>query len=337
MSSSKSEPDEAEHKLTLQVKKLLWEKGQKALQLAKQSVVEDKIPSERLQAAVEYFMSSWEDVVHPALMALACEAVGGNADSTTEVGVAYVLLAGGADVHDDIIDESTFKYSKETVLGKFGKDIAILTGDALLFKGFFVLHKACEALEFEQQKEIIELTKRAFYGISSAEAKASCLREKSHSPNPDEYFEMIKTKATVGEAVTKIGAFIGKGSPEQIAMVGDFGRTLSILFTIRDEYIDVFDVDELKNRNANECLPLPILFALESKEKRDEIIRLLGKNTLNKNEHAQIIDVVLEANQTRKLRKKMTTMIKEETERLGTVPFHQNPLVLLLKSTIEDL
>src|SRR3989337_4173121 len=96
-----------------QVKALLWERGHEALEIAKQSIAQEKIEFEPLQMALHYFMEEfWVDVLHPALISLACEAVGGNPDATTHVGAAIVLLAGGADVHDDIIDESTAKDTK---------------------------------------------------------------------------------------------------------------------------------------------------------------------------------------------------------------------------------
>ena len=138
--------------LVKQVKALLWGRGQEALEIAKQALLQEKVEFVPLQVALRYFMEEfWVDVLHPALISLACEAVGGSTDATTQIGAAVVLLAGGADVHDDIIDQSTIKDTKPTVFGKFGKDIAILVGDALLFKGLYMLHEACEQLP-ENQK-----------------------------------------------------------------------------------------------------------------------------------------------------------------------------------------
>src|SRR3990170_2459939 len=119
----------SEEKLVLQVRALLFERGKAALELAKKAVLEEKVSSETLQDALRYFIVNWEDVLHPALMALACEAVGGKREKTTQVAAAFVLLAGGADVHDDVIDESVVKDSKPTVFGKYGRDLSVLVGD----------------------------------------------------------------------------------------------------------------------------------------------------------------------------------------------------------------
>ncbi len=326
-----------DQKLAIQVKALLWKKGQKALEMAKKSVLQEKIPSESLQAALEYFMASWEDVAHPALLALACEAVGGSPDSTTHVGVAFVLLAGGADVHDDIIDQSTWKYSKPTVLGKFGKDIAILVGDALLFKGLYALNEACESLPKNQKHEILELTKQAFFRISSAEAKEASLHGKTEPSVAEEYLDMIRTKAAVGEVSMRIGALLGGGSAEEVDALGHFGKTIGILLTIRDEFIDTFEVDELKNRAEKECLPLPILYTLKDSKKAKEIFQLLKQEKMTEKDIEQILDIAIDSKETRRLKREMQLLVKEEIQRLRLFGARAKIFNLMLRSTVEDI
>ncbi len=184
-----------EKKLIMQVKKLLLERGREALETARQAVLKETVPFKPLEDALRFFIMNWEDVLHPAMLSLACESVGGKPEATAQIGAAMVLLAGGADVHDDVIDQSRIKDSKSTVFGKFGKDIAILVGDALLFKGLYLLHEACVTLPEDKQQSILELTEQAFFGISSAEAKDASLRGKTDSCVAKEYLEMIKMKA----------------------------------------------------------------------------------------------------------------------------------------------
>jgi geranylgeranyl diphosphate synthase type I len=332
-----SKPEPEEHKLTLQVKALLWEKGQKALETARQSFQQEKIQSELLRSALEYFLSNWEDVVHPALLALTCEAVGGKAESTTQVGVAFVLLAGGADVHDDLIDQSTFKYSKPTVMGKYGKNIAILVGDALLFKGLYELHTACDLLPQTQKQAILELTRQAFFEISSAEAREASLHGKTDSSVAKEYLDMIKTKAAVSEATTKIGAILGGGSPEQIEALGYFGRIFSILATIRDEFIDVYELGEIRNRSEKECLPLPVLFTLKNPKKREKVLKLQKKGKITEKELECLLSLVINSKETEELKKEMRSITKYGIKWLRLVRRQKGIFSMMLKSMMEDL
>jgi geranylgeranyl diphosphate synthase type I len=319
------------------VKSLLWAKGEKSLETAKQLILQEKMEFEPLQEALRYFMEEfWEDVLHPALLVIACEAVGGNPDATTHIGAAIVLLAGGADVHDDIIDQSRIKDTKPTVFGKFGKDLAVLVGDALLFKGLYLLHEACEPLPQNQKKQILELVKQAFFNIGNAEATETGLRG-SYDFSPEEYLDIIRTKVSVAEVMMKIGAILGGGTQEEIEAYGHYGKTLGILLTIRDEFIDIFELDELKNRIEKECLPLPIIAALQDSDKRDELISLLKKEEITQNEVEEILDLVMNSKGARGLKEMMGILVKEEIQRFNPDQRFREPINLLLKCSLVEL
>jgi len=324
-------------KLMKQVQVLLTKHGQRAFEIAKTAVLNEKMMCKLVYEAIRYFMEeSWYDVQHPALLSLACEAVGGNPDATTQIGAAIVLLAGAADIHDDIIDKSITKGSRPTVYGKFGKDIALLAGDALLFKGLILLHEACEKLPKKQRQAILNLTKQAFFEIGSAEAKETGFKEK-YDLTPEEYRKVIEMKAAVAEANTRIGAILGGGYSEEIDVLGHYGRTLGMLMTIRDDFIDLFEPDELGNRAKNECLPLPILYAFQNKRKKSEIIRLFRKNKITKQETRKILDLIMDTKNVQELKKEMKLLIKKEEKLLGRIGRTKNALRLLLHSTLEDL
>jgi geranylgeranyl pyrophosphate synthase len=326
-----------EKKLIEQVAELLKKRGQKALQLAKESILQENIEFEPLQEALRYFMEEiWEDVLHPALLSLACEAVGGNPESTTHVGAALVLLAGGADVHDDIIDQSTIKDSKQTVFGKFGTDITLLVGDALLFKGLYMLHDACETLPKNQKHSILELAKHAFFEIGTAEAKEAIVKKKLDL-SAEEYLNIIEMKVRVAEATVEMGAVLGNGTSGPIKAMGKYGKTLGMLMTIRDEFIDIFEPEELRNRVEKECLPLPILFTFKDSEKKKEITQLLREGNITEKTVDQILELVMEAKEILELKEEMLSLIGEGIQQLSLIKRCKGQLQLLLKSAIEDL
>ena len=323
-----------EKSLVLQARDLLYERGQKGLDKAREIMLQEKIPYAPLQEAVEYFMISWQDVLHPALLSLSCEAVGGKPEITTSVAAALVLLAGGADLHDDIIDQSVVKDSKPTVFGKFGKDLTILAGEVLLFKGLYVLHEACETLPTEQKRAILELTKQAFFGISSAEAKETSLRGRTDTA--EEYFEMIKMKSAVSEATMRIGAILGQGNLEEIEVLGNYGKALGVLFTLRDEFIDIWDADELKNRYEKECLPLPVLLTFKDSKKVKLILALLSGDMSEKLVD-DVLDLVIDSKQTHNLKKEMRLMVQQQNRNLQLIKLDTDDFKLLLNSMIENL
>ena len=327
---------EPAEKMMYRANALLKERGENSLKLAKQAISQEKTAYEPLGEALNYFMSEvWRDFMHPGLMSLACETVGGKPEETLHVGAAFVLLAGAADIHDDIIDQSTIKGSKLTVLGKFGKDIAILAGDALLFRGLYMLHDAVRKLQDDKRNQILESVRQAFLGISSAEAKeASCKGNEDLAWQ--EYFGIIKMKAAVAKATTRIGAILGNATAEEIEILSDFGETLGILSSVRDECIDVFEADELRNRAENECLPLPVLLAFQDPEKKRTILQLIQQPTTDESKE-KILELTMDSNETLKFMAEMRDLMEQEIERVSNFQNCKLELILLLRSSLEDI
>lgn len=321
------------------VKKLLEERGRKAYEVAKEEILNEEIGYEPVRDALEYFIEElWHNFQHPALLSLTCESVGGKPEDTTFIGAALVLLTGAADTHDDIIDQSETKGSKPTVFGKFGRDLALLVGDALLLKGFTLLQKAREGLPKKQGETITNLVRDAFFEIGVAEAKEANFRG-NWDLTPEEYLDIIRMKAAIADVTARIGAIVGGGSSDEIKALGKYGRTLGILATIRDDYIDVFEPDELKNRAKNECLPLPILYAFRDQKVKNEIINLLGKQELTEEDAFNIVEIMMKAEGNKVLKRKMQLFLEEGCELLEAIknPKISNILTMMLYAMVEDL
>ncbi|MEM0312957.1 MAG: polyprenyl synthetase family protein [Candidatus Bathyarchaeia archaeon] len=285
--------------------------GGEACDIASKSILSEKFECEHLREAAEYFMKElWLNYQHPALLAIACEAVGGKPEDTKIVGAALVLLTGAADIHDDIIDKSKTKGSKPTVYGKYGEDIAILLGDALLVQGKALLSRACEEFPKEKGRMVMETIRKGFLKLAEAEALEGPLRGDWKTP-PEKLLEVIKKKSAVSEATAQAGAIMGEAKPEQIRDWTEIGKHLSIIMNIRHEFIDMFEAEELINRRDNECLPLPILYALEKPSTRRKIHRILSKKELTDNDAAEIADVIMKTRAFKKFEAMMQNYVKE--------------------------
>jgi len=293
-------------KISMEMERL----GRKAYEIARETVMKEKFKYKPLREAVSYFMQEWRNFQHPALLAIACEAVGGNPEKTASIGAALVLLTGAADIHDDIIDKSKTKGSKPTLFGKFGEEISLLAGDALLFKGLMLLDSACEKLLKEKAKIVRELVKQGFFELGTAEAKETSLKG-NWNLTPEEYLDIIRRKAAVAEATARIGAVIGGATPEEVEDWGKIGRILGILVNIRNEFVDVFEAEELKNRRDNECLPLPMLYAMRNPEAKKKITFLLRKKELTDDDAIRVAGVILETKEIQKLRDEVQNLTEE--------------------------
>jgi len=329
---------EPDMKLMERALAILEENGLRAFEIAREVLLQEEAIAGSVYDALRYFVEeSWFDVQHPALSVLACKAVGGNPENVNQVAASIVLLAGAADIHDDIVDRSKAKGSRTTVLGRFGENVALLAGDALLFKGLILASNACNALPENQRGGILELIKRAFFQIGSAEAREVTLRG-TYELRPEEYHDLIEAKAAVSEMSAHIGAVLGGADSEKIGILRHYGRTLGILMTIRDDFIDMFEPDELKNRAENECLPLPILYALQDTARKDRVIQILSRPTIGEQDIKEMLDLVMESKEVKALIEWMKLRIIQEEITLERLNEHgSSTFKLLLRATLEDL
>jgi geranylgeranyl pyrophosphate synthase len=309
-------------KLMDAVKVIIEEKGTAAVERGREEILSLQYNDSDVSAALKYFAKVTLRgglPVFPALISLACEAVGGKTKKTTAIGAAMTLLAAAADIHDDIIDQSKTKYSKKTVFGKFGGDIALLTGDALLIQGLMFLHRECQSLSKEQTEAILNLTLQAFVEISQAEAMETKLMRKLDTP-PQEYFEIIRKKAVVPDVHCKIGAVLGKGSSERIKALGSYGRAFGIASAIREEFIDLLEYPELQNRLKKECPPLPILYALQDPKTKAEITPLLKSLKFTEKKSRMATRIILETKEVAELKNVMNSAIQGGIDELEILP-----------------
>ena len=325
----------SQEETTEQVQKIFEERGRKALEMARQTVLEEKIEYKEVREALKYFITEyWHDLARPALLSLACEAVGGDPDITTPIAIPMTLISGAIDIHDDIIDQSKVKGSRPTVLGKFGKEIALLVGDALLFKGFTLLHKAVEkGIPAEKIVVIVDIVKKTFFELGDAEALELEFRGQL-DVTPEEYLYVVKKKAADVEAYTRISAILGGGSKEEIEVLGKYGRLLGMLVLLRDDLIDMIDLEESVHRIKKEHLSLPILYALQKPEIRSTLIPLLLKKKTTKKDAEKILAVVDKAGGFNLMEEFMQKLAQDAANQVERIKGNKHYLELLTRSML---
>ena len=295
---------------TAEIKKLLEQKGHKSLPLVGKAILEEKLGSKEAQEALKYFSDGWRDNSRAAILAMTCEAVGGNPELTTMIAVALSLISGGYDLHDDIVDFSTAKNGKATVLGRFGKNSTLLVGDALMLKGFVVLNKSLEDFTKEKRLKILEIVDKMFFELFDAEMLELKFRG-SLEITPDQYLQIIRKKAADVEAHARIGAVIGGASPIQIDSLGGYGRALGMLVILRDEFLDVIDVEEAKHRYEKEHLPLPVVYVAKDRKMKNLLSELISKRPMPRKNALKILEITKNAGGFENTQKTMDAVLHE--------------------------
>jgi geranylgeranyl pyrophosphate synthase len=293
---------EKDQKLTEHVQQLLNERGAMALNMAKKAISREEYVCRHVSEAIKYFMEYWNDLARPTLISICCEAVGGNPEITVPVAASITLICGATDIHDDIIDKSKRKLSRPTVFGKFGRNIALLVGDALFFEGFLLLHRAYQTISADRMLQVCNVISDMFFEMGNAEALEIKLQGKIDVA-PQEYISIINMKAADIEACARIGAILGNGSEKEIDALGKYGRIIGTILILRDDLADTSDYEEASHRIRNEPLPLPLLLALQNPKTKSQIIPFLLKEKIERKDVERIFEIVSETGNVRKVEK----------------------------------
>ena len=325
-------------KKSLMLMRELQERSRKCHEFVRKSLLSEKIENKRLRDALKHYFSYWNDFSHPGLFSIACQAVGQRPESMIQPQAALAMMAAAFDIHDDIVDRSPAKHGYLTVYGKFGEEIALLLGNAFLIDGFTLLGSAASGLPAEREREIFEVIKNGLFEVGNAHALELNLKGRYDVP-PEKYMQILEMKSASIEADMHIAAIFGTDSDAATDVMKKCGRTLGTLATLREEFIDVFEPDELNQRVQSEALPIPIMYALQDAKSRGEVKRLLEKGKLTAKDVEKLVGVVFDSEPVNTLRKYMRKLAARNVHLISLIANVEAKALLrkLTASMLEDL
>jgi geranylgeranyl pyrophosphate synthase len=263
-----------------EVKRITEKEGAEGWKLAKETMLDHKTRNPRLKEAISYLVESHPDFYRPALVSLCSRAVRGTSEVTVPCGASLVLLAKAIGIHDDIIDQLKTRDKSRTLFGRYGKNLALILSDILLFKGFALLRKNLEIGVSEgTTARILETIDNVWFEQSEAEMLDAQSQGKIDM-TLDQYLTKIRLAASEREAITRIGGILGGGSERKVEDLGKYGRLLGMVSMLRDEVIDMLEMAALRHRIRKESLPLPIIYACQHAEVRSQIVSLISTGRL---------------------------------------------------------
>jgi len=327
--------------LTQNAINIVQSKGKFAIEQACQKILENNYDNGVIREALHFYAKNVLPKVlpiFPALIYLSSKAVGGNPEKVKPIATAMLLITASGDIHDDIVDNSKQKFERKTIVGKYGKDVALLAGDALIVQGMAALQNESQSLTCEQMKIINDFIVASMFDVVKAEAVESALWQKKNVMSK-EFFEVIQLKGAIAETHCKIGGVIGGADKEAIDNLGCYGRVIGILSTLKEEFVDIASPTELLHRIKYELPPYPMLCAMQNKEVGSKIC------AITKKAHHTIED--LHAVAALVMRSSEIEELSAEFRRFGKKELTHNPLlkdnelarelVELLEALTEDL
>ena len=195
-----------------------------------------KVANLRLNEKIVYVLQTQGKLLRPTLVLLSGQSVGADKEPLKKLALAIELLHEATLVHDDILDDDSFRRNAIAVHAKWGVKDAILVGDALASLSL--------NLAAEYGKEISKVVSQACLLLCDGECIDALMASAELSEG--DYFEKImKKSASLFRAATLCGAIAGGGSSLENDSLAEFGENFGIAYQIRD---DLSDIISLKGR-----------------------------------------------------------------------------------------
>lgn len=316
---------------------IFQEKSAEAFEAARKEIVRENLQSKQVKDALALYLEDWCNVIHPGLIWLTGEATNADSGAILRAQTAMLLLTAALDIHDDIIDCSSIKNGKPTVFGRFGTDIALLLGNAFFVKGFTSLNSLEDFIARERVKLVFLTAQEAFFRIGDAHALEVQMRDHEETPL-DEYWRIVNMKACGLQADARIGALLGRARGNEVEVLTSYGHAIGKLEILRDDFIDIFDAEELCNRLRTGCPPMPVLYVFQDKKKKKKIQDSIQKGIADKKTDA-IVDMILESKEVHELRREMCKIAEKTIEMVKALPTstRKRTMTTLARAMLEDI
>ncbi len=217
--------------------------------------------------------------------------VSGQISESTYRGASLIeLLHTATLVHDDVVDDASYRRGFFSVNALWKNKVAVLVGDFLLAKGLLL---SVDNGDFQLLKIVSEAVREMSEGelLQMEKAKKLDITE-------EVYYEIIRQKtASLITSCCKVGAASSGASADIVEKMGQFGHNIGMAFQIKDDLFDYSNGDigkpvgiDIKEKK----MTLPLIYALNNASNSDrKHIRGLVKNHSNKNKRVrEVIDFV---------------------------------------------
>ena len=197
-----------------------------------------------LHQAMRYSVFSGGKRVRPIFVLAACEAVGGNEKKALPAACALELIHNYSLIHDDLpcMDDDDLRRGQKTCHKQFNEETALLAGDALLtlaFKALSASDGVGNVKDLERQITAVGLIADAAGHRGMVGGQMVDLESQGKEINLPtiEYINTHKTGALIAVS-TRVGAYLGGGTPRQVETLYRYGKYVGLLFQIVDDIMD---------------------------------------------------------------------------------------------------
>ncbi|MDO4253588.1 MAG: polyprenyl synthetase family protein [Kocuria sp.] len=203
--------------------------------------VSERLPGAKdtlLNSAVSHALHPEGKLMRPRLLLAAAHAAGGNVMACVPAAFAVEALHVGSLVHDDIIDNDLKRRGRPSVYGAYGKNVALVAGDSLMFRSFDWAED-CLSMGISNDRVLRAITVLARTGHELCHGQM--LEEeiaRRQVLDFSTYLSMVKGKtASLFYASTRMGAILGGAGPAAEEQWAQIGREFGMVFQMEDDLL----------------------------------------------------------------------------------------------------
>jgi geranylgeranyl pyrophosphate synthase len=162
-------------------------------------------------------------------------------------------------IHDDIVDRAESRRGLPTTVARYGREIAVATGDYLFAEAFLGLAQIGDP-------RLVRAFAEASEGLAAGELEQ--FRANGATVEVESYLGHIRKKtAGLFKAACVAGGTLGGLSLRQIDSLATYGQALGIAFQMSDDIMDLVGKPGLMGKGigtdlAEGTVTLPVIFAL---------------------------------------------------------------------------
>ena len=217
-----------------------------------------------------YIVGSGGKRLRPLAVLLSARACGYSGDRHTDLAAVVEFIHTATLLHDDVVDGSELRRSRETANAVWGNEASVLVGD-------FLYSRAFEMMVDLDNMRVMDVLSHATNRIAEGEV-LQLLNCNDPDTTEERYMEVIKRKtATLFEAGTRLGAVFAQSEDGVESAAARYGLQLGIAFQLVDDALDYRADGQELGKNLGDDLAegkptLPVIRAMAAGTEQERAI-----------------------------------------------------------------
>lgn len=205
---------------------------------------------QRLYAPIKYGLEVGGKRIRPTLLMLAYNLYAEDIERAVMPAMAVEIFHNFTLLHDDIMDNAAVRRGRPSVPAKWGNNVAILSGDAMLILAYNYLQRT----DSERLPKVFEWFNKMAAEVCEGQ-QFDMDFETQQKVSVVDYMRMIELKTAAllaGSAI--IGAILAGAPEEDATRLYDFALEVGLAFQLQDDLLDSYGDERLGKKIGGDIL-----------------------------------------------------------------------------------